>query len=461
MLHEMGIETGIDLAEADRGLRRRPGGPRPPARRPRAARRAGRLAPLIRLGATRWSLCAAWASSNRLQMSMKSDRFRAAAEGKDFSAIDELFTEDVSFRSPVVFKPYEGREAIAMLLGAVVQVFEDFRYTDQVESGDTAVLLFEARVGDRELNGVDILRFDADGPDPRDDGDGATDERYERACGGDASEACGGGKRLSSRAVQRRKGRVETIEKIRNATFTLTRRGYDRREVDSYLSKLADWLEGGGSGPGPRRHDQARARADRPQDQPDPHRAQEAAEALRADAEHEARRSSRTRGQIESSAAPRRLPRRPREARDRRQGAAGGRGDARVTRSRAREAAQDRCLRDQGPRRGRRLREAGPQRGRCPRFRGSELGRGEGDPDGRGGHQAPPRDREGDRRPADAARSGRQGSREALQPARGCGDRGHVGGRRPTAAAARSAPAAGERTAVTRHARSPPAPTRQ
>jgi SnoaL-like domain len=93
---------------------------------------------------------------------MKSDRFRAAAESKDFSAIDELFADQVSFRSPVVFKPYEGREAIAMLLGAVGQVFEDFRYTDQVETGDTAVLVFEARVGDRELNGVDILRFDSE-----------------------------------------------------------------------------------------------------------------------------------------------------------------------------------------------------------------------------------------------------------------------------------------------------------
>jgi hypothetical protein len=93
---------------------------------------------------------------------MRSDRFRAAAEAKDFSAIEELFSEDVSFRSPVVFSPYEGRDAVAMLLGAVVQVFEDFRYTDQVETGDTAVLVFEARVGDRELNGVDVLRFDAD-----------------------------------------------------------------------------------------------------------------------------------------------------------------------------------------------------------------------------------------------------------------------------------------------------------
>jgi hypothetical protein len=94
---------------------------------------------------------------------MKSDQFRAAAEGKDFSAIEELFAEDVTFRSPVVFKPYEGREAIALLLGAVVEVFEDFRYTDQVETGDTAVLVFKARVGDRELNGVDVIRFDDDG----------------------------------------------------------------------------------------------------------------------------------------------------------------------------------------------------------------------------------------------------------------------------------------------------------
>jgi hypothetical protein len=94
---------------------------------------------------------------------MKSDRFRAAAESKDFSAIDELFAEDVDFRSPVVFKPYEGRDAVALLLGAVAQVFEEFRYTDQVETGDAAALAFSARVGDRELDGIDFLHFDADG----------------------------------------------------------------------------------------------------------------------------------------------------------------------------------------------------------------------------------------------------------------------------------------------------------
>ncbi len=94
---------------------------------------------------------------------MKSDRFRSAAEAKDFSAIDEVLAEGVVFRSPAVFKPYEGRQAVGALLGAVAQVFEDFRYTDQVETGDTATLAFSARVGDRELDGVDLLRFDAEG----------------------------------------------------------------------------------------------------------------------------------------------------------------------------------------------------------------------------------------------------------------------------------------------------------
>jgi hypothetical protein len=94
---------------------------------------------------------------------MKGDRFRAAAEAKDFSAIDELFTEDVSFRSPVVFKQYEGRDAVAMLLGAVSQVFEDFRYTGQTETAGTATLMFSARIGERELEGIDLLHFDDEG----------------------------------------------------------------------------------------------------------------------------------------------------------------------------------------------------------------------------------------------------------------------------------------------------------
>jgi SnoaL-like domain len=94
---------------------------------------------------------------------MQSDAFKQAAESKDFSRVDQLFSPDVVFRSPAVFKPYTGLDALRVLLGTVGEVFEDFRYLDQVETGDSAVLVFEARVGERQLNGVDVLRFGADG----------------------------------------------------------------------------------------------------------------------------------------------------------------------------------------------------------------------------------------------------------------------------------------------------------
>jgi hypothetical protein len=94
---------------------------------------------------------------------MKSDVFRRAAEAKDFDAASKIFAEDVVFRSPFVFRPYPGIESLKFILGNVAQVFEDFHYISQVETGDTAVLVFDARVGDREVQGVDILKFGDDG----------------------------------------------------------------------------------------------------------------------------------------------------------------------------------------------------------------------------------------------------------------------------------------------------------
>ncbi len=94
---------------------------------------------------------------------MASHPFRAAVERSDMDAAVALLAEDVVFRSPAVFRPYEGRDAVAMLLTTVGEVFEDFSYTDQVETAGTAILAFSARVGDRALDGIDLLRFDDEG----------------------------------------------------------------------------------------------------------------------------------------------------------------------------------------------------------------------------------------------------------------------------------------------------------
>jgi len=94
---------------------------------------------------------------------MDSHPFRAAVEAADMDAAVALLADDVVFRSPAVFKPYEGRETVATILRTVFGVFEDFRYTDELAGDDAHGLVFEARVGDRSLQGIDLLRTDADG----------------------------------------------------------------------------------------------------------------------------------------------------------------------------------------------------------------------------------------------------------------------------------------------------------
>jgi hypothetical protein len=89
--------------------------------------------------------------------------FRAAVEARDLQAMAAALADDVTFRSPVVFKPYEGRQEVMRLLGHVVEVFEDFRYTDELAGEGTRGLVFEARVGDRSLQGWDYLELDDGG----------------------------------------------------------------------------------------------------------------------------------------------------------------------------------------------------------------------------------------------------------------------------------------------------------
>ncbi|MFC9926511.1 nuclear transport factor 2 family protein [Streptomyces sp. NPDC127190] len=91
--------------------------------------------------------------------------FREAVEAGDMDAVEALLAEDVVFSSPAVFKPYPGKAITAAILRGVVQVFEDFRYVREIgdPAGSDQVLVFTARVGDRELTGCDILHVNEDG----------------------------------------------------------------------------------------------------------------------------------------------------------------------------------------------------------------------------------------------------------------------------------------------------------
>lgn len=90
--------------------------------------------------------------------------FRTAVENKDFAALEATLSPDVVFRSPVVFAPYEGREAVAGLLRVVGQVLApQLSYRWQVREGNRETLCFRSVVSEREVEGVDLIRYGDDG----------------------------------------------------------------------------------------------------------------------------------------------------------------------------------------------------------------------------------------------------------------------------------------------------------
>jgi hypothetical protein len=98
-----------------------------------------------------------------LQQSLK--RWHEMVAARDLSTIGEMARDDVVFRSPLAHTPYEGREALTLVLTTVMGVFEDFTYHRQFvsEDGMSVALEFSANVGGKELKGADFIRFDDGG----------------------------------------------------------------------------------------------------------------------------------------------------------------------------------------------------------------------------------------------------------------------------------------------------------
>ena len=91
--------------------------------------------------------------------------FRVAVEAGDEAAMEALLAEDVTFTSPVAYKPYLGKAITAAILRGVVRVFEDFHYVREIADagGRDHALVFEATVDGKKCTGCDFLHFDENG----------------------------------------------------------------------------------------------------------------------------------------------------------------------------------------------------------------------------------------------------------------------------------------------------------
>jgi hypothetical protein len=89
--------------------------------------------------------------------------FRRAAEAKDLDLLAETLREDVILHSPILFRPFEGRDLVTQVLTHVAATLEDLTYVDELVGEGSVALRFTARVGDRELEGIDFLELDDEG----------------------------------------------------------------------------------------------------------------------------------------------------------------------------------------------------------------------------------------------------------------------------------------------------------
>jgi hypothetical protein len=92
-------------------------------------------------------------------------RWHAMVDAGDLSALEEIVHPDAVFSSPVAHTPYRSREAVVLALRAALSVFSDFTYHRSFAAGGgrDVVLEFRARVGDRDVHGIDMIAFDDDG----------------------------------------------------------------------------------------------------------------------------------------------------------------------------------------------------------------------------------------------------------------------------------------------------------
>lgn len=91
-------------------------------------------------------------------------RWHSMVAANDMSEVASLCAPDAVFRSPVAFTPYRGVDLVAAFLQQALQVFDDFRYHRTfIDSERSLVLEFSAKVGDKELKGIDMIRFDEAG----------------------------------------------------------------------------------------------------------------------------------------------------------------------------------------------------------------------------------------------------------------------------------------------------------
>lgn len=85
--------------------------------------------------------------------------------GNDPALLSDLLADDAVFHSPVVHTPQAGKPVVMAYLVAASHVLgnDSFHYVRELVDGDEMMLEFVTELDGISINGVDIIRFNAEG----------------------------------------------------------------------------------------------------------------------------------------------------------------------------------------------------------------------------------------------------------------------------------------------------------
>lgn len=91
------------------------------------------------------------------------DKWHQVVANKDMKLLRELLDDNVEFHSPTVWQPKVGRDITLYILKMVIDIFQDFEYQREWVDDKNFALEFSARVDDKKIKGIDLIRWNDEG----------------------------------------------------------------------------------------------------------------------------------------------------------------------------------------------------------------------------------------------------------------------------------------------------------
>ncbi len=88
------------------------------------------------------------------------DEWHRIVAQRDLAALRTILHADVTMGPPLYWQKFADRDVVAHLLGIIVNTIDDFRYHREWCEGRELALEFTGRVGEIELQGIDLITLD-------------------------------------------------------------------------------------------------------------------------------------------------------------------------------------------------------------------------------------------------------------------------------------------------------------